>query len=673
MKTVILTIGACEAGGYPVRVFDDGAPVPAAPAAFLPMTLGTALPATPSDAAPTPAGIRTFLINALQPSPQLAEYGRLLYEVLEACSPLNQWLTNRQAAADGLRTLMNVDDKDLGLLPWELMLDAAGDPLFNDPDHPISWGRPTASTKPVSYKWPIRLLIAVGSGPGNDILANDEAEAIEDKLHDYFGVVEARVVTQPTGDELVEQFQRYRPHIFHFIGHTVSIQNKPALLFAGKDGASNWTLGHDDVPRFVNKWVPRLVVLNACRSGMKSQAAVSSLAGSFSARKVAAVIGMQADIRGDEAARLGAAFYVNLAKGMPVDVALAEARAEVGQGKALQRRDWCLPRLTLTAPPEEVLRMEFPISDKQRNDLNLIPEFSRLRRFVDRQKPRQFVCGTDGPRDPDDWPTPLLIIEGESDVGKSWLLYWCLRCWMLWNWTVAYVSMGSGPSRDFLQTLRLIRDGYKNASSSLYNNRHQNRIDRKAFNAFNHTLNNLGLLIKGSPVPPLPAGAVEINELRAEADAPWPGPDRTQAPELIEIFRGALKAAAGALPVVIALDHLNVSPDDFKDLLIPELIARVAQKDIPGVYMVLVLTTGDKTEALYREELDKQLGESFRPLPLPLFSPTDFVPLAVQTFRRGGRPVNSERVQAFKALAALYTVPWKACVLETVLKAIPPP
>ena len=67
--------------------------------------------------------------------------------------------------------------------------------------------------------------------------------------------------------------------------------------------------------------------LNACRTASATaQDMTWAVTEAFSSGGVPAVLGMQADIRGDAAAALSGPLYRALANGDPVDVALARAR-----------------------------------------------------------------------------------------------------------------------------------------------------------------------------------------------------------------------------------------------------------------------------------------------------------------------------------------------------------
>ncbi|HVR09928.1 MAG TPA: CHAT domain-containing protein [Thermoanaerobaculia bacterium] len=571
MRTAILRIDPLAGEGYPVSLSVGGEQLPAAGAlpgaSLLPPMADTKLDE-----------IRSFLLGEERKSERFREIGELLWSWLTSTGAGEQWwrLRSAPAGAAALRTVLDVRDATLALLPFELMREGL-QLLFAQPDRPIARGRLDAAQEQAPLKWPLRVLVAVGSVPEDPAVeAEAEIAGIQRALLSAGRLVELVLFRQLPLLELRREIEAFKPHVFHFIGHCVEDPAKgPCLKFTDP----TWYLSADDISLLLTDWSPRLVFVNACRSSaLDGQGQTWAVTQAFAERAVPAVLGMQADIRGSAAASLSGPFYHDLVKGEPVDVALARARSRTAQGST-DRRDWALPQLSLRAQPEQVLPMQL-IAPSLRIQVPKIPEFARIRDFVDRQSQRRRLCFGIDPidQDPCDAESPyrdLLVLSGESEVGKSSLLFYCLAGCKLRGWQVAYVDM-QGSTQDFLGTLRILRDGDPGSTSTLC----RGALDPAAFNEVNHYLNHLDVLVTGRPLPPAAPGPDgRIAETRPYRR--WPEAAYDFAPKLISLFCDALQRAAGGRPLVVALDHLNVSAADFKSWLLPHFIAPIAQRQRP--------------------------------------------------------------------------------------------
>ena len=169
--------------------------------------------------------------------------------------------------------------------------------------------------------------------------------------------------------------------------------------------------------------------------------------------------------------------------------------------------------------------MEFPVPHHRRLAIRSIPEFEKIKDFVDRKPQRHKLCfGVDpidfDPTDPDSPYKDVLVLNGDSDVGKSSLLGYCLEGCKLRDWGLAYVDMKGGGAKDFLETLRIIRDGDPHSPSLLC----RGNLDPAAFRRFNHEFNHLDDLLAGRPVPPCP------RRVSRSTTGATPGPRRLMRP-----------------------------------------------------------------------------------------------------------------------------------------------
>lgn len=529
------------------------------------------------------------------PSPQFKIIGRRLTRFLTQSKPGRAWLDDRVktlALVDGHhRTVLRIGSPELRSLPWELMRDEWEAPLFTNSKAPISHcSAMPAASQILPQKWPLRVLVVVGS-PAEDksILAEEEVHGLEDALRNFGRLVELNVRWHPSQEELRAEFVNdFRPHVFHFIGHGGTAGGSTFLRFdvptpPGEVKVdARWDV--DTIGLLVQEWAPRLVFLNACRTDDPLKVEETTALTEAFATRVPAVIGMRGNVRGDVAAAFSREFYRVFALEKPVDVALAKARSAAAAGFPIDRRDWILPRLSLSVDPDSVLPMQPRPPEAERIKIERIEEFLALPRFVNRSEERLRLCNSLDPLDSDpvDSKTPyrdLIVISGESAVGKSELLRYALAGCKLRGWKVAYVTMGDGFTRSFVETLRLIR-GHDRGSGLA-----QSTLDPAAFYEFNHQLNHLEELAKNR-LPKMPKGVIDEIDPKREIPAEL---KVDVAPKLAESFALALQRAAGSSPLVVALDQVKIEESDCSTFLIPHFLKPLAERNWPPLRLLLVL------------------------------------------------------------------------------------
>ena len=364
-------------------------------------------------------------------------------------------------------------------LPWELVADAPGKRLFLDAANPWVRGSPPFGPTPSPDPGPLRVLIVIGSRD-DDVAGEEEVAAILPGLRAGRGVAE--VLRGPTQTELVSAYQQLRPHVFHFIGHGLMLPGSGAVLKMSSP-PTDWVLSDDEILNVLTGWTGRLAILNACRTDSvpaESHEAAANLAEAFRRQGYRAVIGMQGDIRTEAASAFSRPFYQALGRGSPLDQALADARGAMAQ-LALNRRDWALPAMTLSADPGQVLVLDEP---QPRVPL-ATPEFVESEPFVGQGPERRSLWMGLDPGLFDSEAHGLTVVTGEKEVGKTWLIKQALWICALRGWTVRYVTL-TEPDHflDFLDVLRRIRDG--DPGSQL-----QAPLPSEAFVRFNHEVYSL--------------------------------------------------------------------------------------------------------------------------------------------------------------------------------------
>jgi hypothetical protein len=385
------------------------------------------------------------------------------------------------------RTYLDVRPAELNDLPWEFArLD--GVPLFHDQDRPFSIVRP-GQPPDRDTEWGIRVLAVIAAQDDNDAIQIwRELYAIRNAIREANRIIDLKQLFYPSRATLQTEVELYRPHVLHLIGHG---DNNGLLLFDG-NSYTPWT--HVQVRTDVGawSWKPEVVYLNACRSiggqqlspdGQKRQYTVVDR---FLERGVAAVISMQADVQGNLAGACAGQFYKHIALGEGIDSALARGRILIAQtvDGAEASIDSYLPKLVVTAPLEKILRYRAQI------DLPDCPEIKdSLTKFVDRdEQRRQLVRLLEASK-------PVVLIQGPPDVGKTWLLQWCIDAWRRRKMDIRYVPISG--CHTWLDVVRAIRDGnavYANNPACVTRG-----FSARQRAALNWRLNNLA---RGIPDPP---------------------------------------------------------------------------------------------------------------------------------------------------------------------------
>lgn len=579
-------------------------------------------------------------------------------EQTSAFGPIGEWLAGlvlRGTVADAwetqvragnvTRTLFEVGPAPLRLLPWELMRRNELR-LFTEDAHPFVRALPLDSD-PTEELVPLRLLVVEGS-PDDALGTALEVGGITAALPAFGGRVEMWVLHEPSPKQL-EDALRKRPHVLHFVGHGFvdSYSKQPALR------VGDWPLTRDYILG-VMPHVPRLAVLNACRTGEGDVSQVQALTGAFLQRKAAAVIGMQGDVRGKSAARFGVELYQALARGKLIDEAVAVARRAVyGEvGVVGQQRDWCLPSLTLRLRPEEVLPVtcgcRLTDADFERIGTHL---FEPTKLFVDRVEERWELASD---VDPDAGaPRRLVLVLGGIQIGKTWLVQWVRTRCALRGRRVRYIDFRGPRSLGFLQALHLIRETAEDVASLA--------PPKGAYDRFDY---DLAFLLQGKlPPEPEPGGPLSAQKPAI--------PDELSLGEnivdrIFDSFRLALERETNHDPLLLIFDHVGaLFRHDFLDRLYPLLIKKVADGDVPNVRILVVLSAEQRRDYWPPDEA-KVWGEH----KIDTIKPELFPDLARELLYLMGTEVNKDHVALIEAWHRLKIKDgWSPTELRVVLDA----
>ena len=274
------------------------------------------------------------------------EVGRVLFEALFTSKVLSCYRVSQVAArkqGKRLRLRLRVEAPELAVLPWEFLFDE------EEGDHVILL-RKTALTRyleigrpvePLTIQPPIRILGMIAS-PNDLPTLNTEQErsSIVKAIDHLLGsrTVELAWVEGQTWRDLNRAMQAGEWHVFHFIGHGVfdpDLGEGRIALVDEEGGGSNFLSATQLARLFDAHPSLRLAVVNACEGARASENSIFSSTGAVLARRgIPAVVSMQYAITDEAAIEFSRIFYDGLARGLPVDGAMQEARLAISFARA---------------------------------------------------------------------------------------------------------------------------------------------------------------------------------------------------------------------------------------------------------------------------------------------------------------------------------------------------
>jgi CHAT domain-containing protein len=657
MKTLVIKIDhlspdATGAKVYPVQLFfDDGDPAwltkPVGPTTSIPENLSIPNPVIDPILKQPIEGeqIRNLFLTEADPRERLEAWGTYLHQLLFQDSRADEWkrlhgLYSKKVAgkSEGLRTILDIKPDELRWLPWELIYQPTV-PLFFDAIHPFSRGTLEKGLLSRSFMWPIRILVVVGSEPDDPkVSAELELKEMQYAFIKSPVPVEWHVSLRPTRQELSDLIYTYKPQIFHFIGHGKEINNYSYLELNNKNGKEEWTV--TDVAISLQTWQPRLAFINACRSSSAAAQENSwDIARSFTNADVPAVIGMQADIQGEAAAGFSRKFYHSLFDGLPVDRALAEARAQVSRlpGFTLRNRDWALATLYVQQLPEHILDMTPPIDEKTYQKFKTDGQLMKANDFVGRFKQRRELWhGVDEIEDYEDEFKGACIVVGNARMGKTSLLQASMKVCALRNRRICYVDLGDDTTKDFLAIVKLIRDGDEKSKS---------------------------VLCKALPPEPFEEFDKEYAHRLAEPNATTNiAGDENLCDQFFNAYKDALIEIAAAAPLILVLDHLNVEWKTFNSVLVERLLLPIARGELPNCRLVMACSVED-----FDNRLSRNLINVAHRVNLAKWTADRYAPLMRQICLYNGIELDAEVEGAIKAWSLLVKSEWEPTELRDLL------
>jgi hypothetical protein len=266
----------------------------------------------------------------------------------------------------GLRIKLHIDPEEASLasLPWELLYRketrdflslSRSTPIVRYLDVPVP-------CDPQALEPPLRILVVISSPIDYPRLNLEHERAQIERSWAQQENVEVRFLEKPTMSQLQDRLEREPFHVLHYMGHGGFDDGSGSgvLLLEGEAGQGVQVKGPKlkillrDVPTL------RLVFLNACETArVTNQVSLDPFAGVAAAIVLAgapAVVAMQFPISDEAAIRFASRFYALVARGEPVDYAVAEGRQAICVAES-DTMEWATPILFMRVPDGVVFRV----------------------------------------------------------------------------------------------------------------------------------------------------------------------------------------------------------------------------------------------------------------------------------------------------------------------------
>jgi hypothetical protein len=295
-------------------------------------------------------------------------FGGALFDALfagDVRSCLDVSRRDAAAAGKGLRVKLRIQAPDVATLPWEFMYDArAGEYLSLSKYSPIvRYLELPAPVVPLKVDPPLRMLAMIAS-PEDLPALNIERERlrVETALSELVdgGVIEVEWILDGNWRTLQRRLDESTWHLFHFAGHGRfdAARDEGTVALVDEHGGSVPFSATQLARMLADHPTLRLVVLNACEGATGGSRDIFSGTASILVRRgIPAVLAMQYEIGDAAAVEFARTFYESIARGMPIDAAVAESRKAISfaRGDSLE---WGTPVLYTRAPDGVLFQLD---------------------------------------------------------------------------------------------------------------------------------------------------------------------------------------------------------------------------------------------------------------------------------------------------------------------------
>ena len=266
-------------------------------------------------------------------------YGMAVYAAL--FPPGN--LAQQMLAARPKRILLVAADDVLDAIPWEYMYGPDG---FVVSASPFVRGLPAEQRIAPPDTLQGLHLVAVASSPLSHALAPLNIQGEWTRLTEIVQKLKRAVILErawpPTIESLRERLAGEQQRVVHFMGHGGQHAHDEAVLCLEQDsGAREDVTAREAVQRVQGSVL--LVTLNACQSATPGESVFGNLARALVREHVPYALGMRFSVHDDDALAFSRAFYSDLARGVPVEEALRQARLTLAKSE----RAWAIGNLVL--------------------------------------------------------------------------------------------------------------------------------------------------------------------------------------------------------------------------------------------------------------------------------------------------------------------------------------
>ena len=299
--------------------------------------------------------------RALSPEEQnVQDFGKDLFKALVGGEVLSRYEVSRREAQQqrkGLRLKLRFQAPELAALPWEFLYDhRRGEYLCLSKNTPTIRYLELPQPIPIlTVTPPLRLLGMIASPTDLARLDVDrERQRIENAVQDLQeqGFLDLTWLPGQTWRDLQEAMWGGPWHVFHFIGHGGFDPHTDEGLIALADerGQKHFLTATQVAGLLAEHQDLRLVLLNSCEGAKGGKLDIySSTAAILVRRGLAAVLAMQYEITDRAAIEFSRTFYRALAYGLPIDAAVAAARAAVNI-EVNNSLEWGTPVLYMRSP-----------------------------------------------------------------------------------------------------------------------------------------------------------------------------------------------------------------------------------------------------------------------------------------------------------------------------------
>jgi CHAT domain len=304
----------------------------------------------------------------------LEDFGGQLFQAAFS-GPVRSFLDRSLAAAEsknaGLRIRLRLPP-ELANIPWEYLYDreSAGFVSLSPETVLVRYVEMPRPPRPFPVSPPLRILAMI-SAPSDvpELESDDEWDKLTAALTGLTGqgMVQVDRLEAGTLAALQRPLRQHEYHVLHFVGHGMYDEDAQdgALALEGADGRMRLVTGRDLGVMLRGHPSLRLVVLNACEGARSARDdPFGGVAQALVRQGIPAVIAMQFEISDPAALIFSQFFYQAIADGLPVDLAMVEARkAMFAAGSEVE---WATPVLYLRSPDGHIfIKGRAPTADPQ--------------------------------------------------------------------------------------------------------------------------------------------------------------------------------------------------------------------------------------------------------------------------------------------------------------------